>query len=103
MIRVSVFYPYTPGAKFDVTYYLQTHIPLLHKRLGSAMKGVTVDQGISGGAPGAPMTYIAIINILFDSLESFQAAFAPHAEEILGDVPNFTAIAPIFQISEVKL
>jgi uncharacterized protein (TIGR02118 family) len=103
MIRVNVFYPYTPGAKFDMAYYLQKHIPLVQKRLGSAVKGVTVDQGLSGGAPGAPMTYIAMAHLLFDSVEAFQAAFAAQAAEILGDIPNYTTIEPIFQISEVKL
>ncbi len=103
MIRVNVFYPYTPGAKFDMAYYLQKHIPMVQKKLGSAVKSVTVDQGFSGGAPGASMTYIAMAHIMFDSVESFQASFAAHATEINADIPNYTAIVPIFQISEVKL
>jgi len=103
MIRVNVFYPYTPGAKFDMAYYVNEHIPMVQKKLGSAVKGVTVDQGFSGGAPGAPMTYIAMGHILFDSLEAFKASFGAHAAEINADIPNYTAIVPIFQISEVKL
>jgi uncharacterized protein (TIGR02118 family) len=103
MVRVSVFYPYTPGVTFDMTYYLEKHIPMVQKKLGSAVKGVTVDQGSSGGAPGAPMTYIAMAHILFDSLEAFKASFGAHAAEINADIPKYTAIKPIFQISEVKL
>jgi len=39
----------------------------------------------------------------FDTVESFQAAFAPHAATIMADIPNYTAIQPVIQISEVKL
>jgi len=38
-----------------------------------------------------------------ESVEAFQAAFAPHAAEILGDIPNYTSIQPIIQFSEVKM
>jgi hypothetical protein len=34
-------------------------------------------------------------------LADFQGAFGPHAEEIMGDVPNFTNIEPMIQISEI--
>lgn len=103
MIKVSVFYPDRPGAKFDMAYYLQHHIPLALKFLGSAVKGVNVEQGISGVGPGAAMTYRASAQFLFNSVEEFQAAFEPHAVEIRADVPNYTDIEPILQISEVKL
>jgi uncharacterized protein (TIGR02118 family) len=103
MIKVSVFYPYTPGAKFDMGYYLQTHIPLVQKRLGTALKGVNVEQGVSGAGLGEPMTYIAIAHLGFESAETFRSAFGAHAAEIQGDIPNYTAITPIFQISDVKL
>jgi uncharacterized protein (TIGR02118 family) len=36
-----------------------------------------------------------------DSVEAFQGGFGPHAEEILGDIPNYTDLSPIVQISEV--
>ena len=36
-----------------------------------------------------------------ESLEVFQAGFGPHAKEIMGDIPNYTDIAPVIQISEV--
>jgi uncharacterized protein (TIGR02118 family) len=38
----------------------------------------------------------------FGSIGDFQAAFGPHAAEIMGDIPNYTSIEPIIQISEVK-
>ena len=33
--------------------------------------------------------------------KSFQAGFGPHAKEIMADIPNYTDIAPVMQISEV--
>jgi uncharacterized protein (TIGR02118 family) len=102
MIKVSVFYPWSAGAEFDMKYYLATHMPLVKTRLGAACKGISVDQGVAGGAPGAPPSFIAIGHILADSPEAFQSALAPHAKEIMGDIPNFTKIAPTIQISEIK-
>lgn len=39
----------------------------------------------------------------FDSVEAFQAAFAPHADAIFADVPKYTDIQPVIQISDVKI
>ena len=102
MIKVSVFYPWSERAEFDMKYYLATHMPMVEARLGSACKGINVEQGIAGGSPGAPPSFIAIGHILAESPEAFQAAITPHAKEIMGDIPNFTKIQPTIQISEVK-
>ncbi len=103
MIKVSVFYPNSTGCRFDMNYYLQKHMPMIRQKLGSAVNCVAVEQGLSGGTPGAPATYIAIGHLLFDSVEAFQAAFGPHSQAILADVPNYTNLQPIIQISEVKV
>ena len=102
MIKVSVFYPWSAGAEFDMKYYVSTHMPLVEARLGAACKGTQVDQGVAGGAPGAPPSYVAIGHVLAESPEDFQAAFTPHMKEIMGDIPNFTKIQPTIQISEIK-
>src|ERR1700677_2883732 len=78
MIKVSVFYPWSAGAEFDMKYYLASHMPLVKQRLGAACKGINVDQGVAGGAPGAPPSFIAIGHILADSPEAFQGAIGPH-------------------------
>jgi len=103
MIRVSVFYPNNPGSTFDMNYYLAKHIPLVQQRLGQALKGVTVDQGLSGGQPGSEAAYRAIGVLLLDSVEAFERAFASHAAEIMADIPRYTNTTPTLQISEVKL
>lgn len=101
MIKVSVMYPNTPGARFNHEYYRDKHMPMVKAKLGDACKFYTVDKGLAGGAPGAPATYVGMCHLHFESVQAFQGAFGPHAKEIMGDVPNYTDIAPVMQISEV--
>jgi uncharacterized protein (TIGR02118 family) len=103
MIKVSVFYPHQPGAKFDMAYYCDHHIPMVRRLLGSAVKNAAVEQGLSGGTPGAPPLYVALGHMYFDSVPAFVEAWTPHAAEILADIPTYTNLQPSIQISEVKL
>jgi len=45
MIKVSVMYPNTPGARFDHEYYRDKHMPLVKTRMGDSCKYYTVDKG----------------------------------------------------------
>lgn len=101
MIKVSVMYPNTAGARFDHDYYRDKHMPMLKEKMGDACKSYTIDKGLAGGAPGAPAPYIGMCHIFCDSVESFQAAFGPHAKAIMADVANYTDLKPVMQISEV--
>ena len=103
MIKVSVMYANQPGKTFDMDYYLRNHMPMVKARLGDACKGMSVDQGLGGASPGAQAAYSAMAHILFDSAEAFHAAFAQHAPEFMADIPNYTAIEPVIQVSEVKM
>ncbi len=101
MIKVSVMYPNQPGARFDHDYYRDRHMPLVQARMGEACKFYTVDRGLAGGAPGAPAPYVASCHIFCDSVQAFQAAFGPHAQDIMADIPHYTDLEPLIQISEV--
>lgn len=101
MIKVSVMYPNTAGARFDQNYYRDIHMPLVKERMGKACLFYTVDKGLSGSSPDSPAPYIAMCHIFSDSLDEFQAGFGPHADEILGDIPNYTDLSPVMQFSEV--
>jgi len=103
MIKVSVMYPNNEGSTFDMTYYCGTHIPLVRQKLGEALRGVAVEQGIGGAEPGSRAPYLALGHLLFDSVEAFQTSFGPHAQEFEGDIPNYTNTEPTIQISEVKM
>ena len=101
MIKVSVMYPDTPGARFDHAYYRDKHMPLVKARMGDGCLYYTVDKGLSGGAPGTPPTYVGMCHIFSESVETFQATFGPHSDEIMADIANYTDLAPVLQISEV--
>ena len=78
-------------------------MPMVQQKLGAPLKGMSVEHGLGGGQPGSPPTYLAMGHLLFDSVEAFQQAWGPHAEAIVGDVPNYTNTQPTIQVSEVKL
>jgi len=102
MIKVSVLYPNSAGARFDMAYYTSKHMPMVQKKVGTC-KGIAAEKGVAGGAPGSAPTYIAIGHLLFDSVEAFQSGFGPHAAEIMADIPNYTNTQPVIQISEITL
>jgi uncharacterized protein (TIGR02118 family) len=103
MIKVSVFYPSNDGARFDMDYYRDHHMPMVQARLGAACKGIAVEHGIAGATPGSQPQFIAMGHVYFDSLGEFQSGFGQHAKEFMADVPNYTNLQPVIQISEVVL
>jgi uncharacterized protein (TIGR02118 family) len=102
MITVNVLYRQTESIKFNMNYYLGTHIPLIKKLLGAALKGALVQQGIGGGPPGSLPEFAVMTVLSFDSMESFQAAFLPHAQAVMADLVNFTNEQPSLQFSDVR-
>ena len=101
MIRVSVMYPTTQGANFDMDYYVNKHMPMVAEKCGDALKGMSILEGLAGMTPGDPPTYVCVGTLQFESVEAFQGAFAPHAGDIMGDIPNYTSIMPQVQISKI--
>jgi len=101
MVKISVMYPNTPGARFDHAYYRDKHMPMVKARMGDSCQYYTIDKGLAGGTPGAPPTYIGMSHIYCESIEAFQAGFGPHARDIMGDIANYTDLSPVLQISEV--
>ena len=101
MIKVTVMYPNSPGARFDHAYYRDRHMPLVKARMGKSCSHYTVDRGLGGATPGAAAPYVAMCHIFCESVEAFQAGFGPHVAEILADIPKYTDLSPTIQISEV--
>jgi uncharacterized protein (TIGR02118 family) len=75
---------------------------MVQRLLGSTPKSVAVEEGIAGAIPGSPPTYLALGHHYFESVDAFVQAWGPQAQEIVGDVPNYTNCEPIIQISTVK-
>jgi len=61
-----------------------------------------VEQGLGGATPALLQAFSAMGHRYFDSVEAFQAAFGPHAGEIMRDIANYTNVQPTIQVSEVK-
>ena len=102
MTKVSILYPRAEGSTFDMDYYLTKHIPMCARLFGPALRKAEVDEGVGGGLPGSSSPFVAAVHLYFDSVDAFYAAFGPHAAEILGDVPKYTNIKPVTQISKVR-
>jgi uncharacterized protein (TIGR02118 family) len=105
MIKISILYPNKKGTRFDLQYYIDTHMPMSIGLLSahSGFRGVSVEHGLGGGAPGTAAAYVAMCHFQFDSDENFMAAFMPHASVLQGDMPNYTDIEPIIQINEILI
>ena len=101
MIKVTVTYPNTPGSRFNADYYLKVHMPMSTKLLGRALKSVTAEIGISGEAPGSSAPYAAIAGFTCESVDAFVQAFTPVADQLQNDIPNYTDIEPVIQISNL--
>ncbi len=104
MIKVTALYPNGEGKKFDIDYYCNKHMPMAKDAMGDLLKKVMVEQGIAGGEPDTAAQYIAIGHLFFDSIEDCQKAFEiTEKAGMVEDIPNYTNIEPVLQISEVKL
>ena len=102
MIKVSVYYPNDSGKKFDMDYYANKHIPLVHRLLDSGgLIRTEIEKGISDADPSAAPRFVAVGCLYFEAVEQVHAAFTTHGKEIMGDISNYTDIQPQFLISEV--
>ncbi len=101
MIKVTILYPNGDGKTFDMDYYSNKHMPMLESLFGDSLKKLEIDKGISGRTPSDPIPYLAIGYLYFDNLAAYQNSFGPNAEKIREDIPNYTNIQPVVQISEV--
>jgi len=98
---VSVLYKVDARGKFDLDYYMATHIPMLRRLWGPVgLSDVRVlkGTGIAGGG-AATFSYIALLD--FASMAAFEEAAQKHGAEILGDIVNFTDSSPTIQFNEV--
>nr|WP_298923540.1 EthD family reductase [uncultured Allomuricauda sp.] len=101
MVKVTILYPNGDGKTFDMDYYSNKHMPMVASLLGDSLKLSEIDKGIAGRTPDEAIPYLAIGYLYFDKLSAYQNSFGPNAEKIVGDIPNYTNIQPVVQISEI--
>lgn len=93
MFRYSVFYPGGDGDAFDHDYYRDVHIPLARQIWNPV--AVEIDKGVDG-------PYVAVAHFTFESHDALKTAMAGEGTaRIRADIPNYTAIAAIRQVSEI--
>ncbi|WP_394970536.1 EthD family reductase [uncultured Croceitalea sp.] len=101
MIKVAIFYENAEGKTFDMDYYSNKHMPMAASLFGDALKAMIIDKGMANGTPDLPVPYLAIGYFYFEDMDSFKNAMGPNSDQLKADVPNYTNILPMIQISEV--
>ncbi len=100
MITVTVMYPNTPGSKFDMDYFLGAHLDLVGKLWGGNLISARAVKGLGTPDPDTPAPYQVMAILEIESMEVLHQLAEEHGEEVRGDIPNFTDVAPTVQISE---
>ncbi len=101
MIRLTVLYPKTADSQFDLTYYLDKHIPLVKERLMPfGLVGVDMQEALTGGAGPLP-PYTMITGLAFSTTDELERGMGTHGAELPGDIPNFTDVQPLTQVCRV--
>ncbi len=94
MISVHILYPKTDDSTFDMDYYTSSHMPMLANALGDAC--TSWGASTTGGDNWAAVGWAHVT-----SQEAFDAAMAEHGAAIMGDVPNYTNVAPELVIGQI--
>lgn len=102
VVSAVVLYPNEEGKKFDMDYYLATHMPLVAKHWGpmglKSWEIVKFDAGLGGSAPAQSVQAL----LYWESVDSIRKALDSDATKVVfGDVPNFTDISPSFMMGNI--
>lgn len=99
-LSLQVIYPADDGSKFDMDYYLGTHMPLVGQHMGAHIEQVLLTKGLAGGAPGAPAPFHAVATMTFADQSALDAALSK-AQPVIADIANFTDSKPEMMVGEV--
>lgn len=101
MYLANVMYPNSESAKFDFDYFRTTHLQMVKESFEPfGLIKLHVQRGISGGGE-FPAPYICIVNLFFESAEGYDKALSKYGQKLGADIPNFSNVKPIRQISEI--
>lgn len=102
MIRIAAAYPRQEGKSFDMEYYLHTQLPMVWKKFSPyGLRKIEVDQGIERPGGGSS-PFFAIGYLYFDSLADFQECYAKAGQEVVGNISNYSQVAPLIQVGQVE-
>lgn len=96
-MSLNVLYPNHAGARFDLRYYRDTHIPMAMKVMKA--DSVMLIEGVPAGDTPAP--YVMIAHFQFASPEALKAGREnPRMAELRADIPKFTDIKPTVMVGK---
>ena len=96
-MSLNVIYPNHAGARFDLSYYRDKHIPLAMQVMKA--DSVMLIEGVPIGDTPAP--YVMIAHFQFASPEALKAAREhPRMAEVRADIPKFTDIKPTVMLGK---
>lgn len=94
--HATVLYPNDDDIKFDMDYYLKTHMPLVGEKFTPHGLKKWAVLHYQPGPDGAKPAYLVGCELVFDAPEQLGAAFGSEdAKPVLGDIPNFTNKNPV--------
>lgn len=100
MIKLTVLYKKSEGTTFDVDHYLDVHVPMFMDRMQEHCTKAIVDVPTE---PDSPFHVMSQVYTTVNSGAEFDAAYAVHAKELMGDLPNYTNAEMIIQYGEERI
>ena len=102
MIRLSALYRKSTGSHFDEDYYLGRHIPLAKETLAEyGLIRIEADIYQDTEYLGERQ-YFAMTSAYFPDMSCLERMHSDRVEGKLGsDVPKYTNIIPVLQVSEI--
>ncbi|KAK5123308.1 hypothetical protein LTR85_002738 [Meristemomyces frigidus] len=96
MATVTVLYP--KGCKFDMDYYMSTHMPLVQKNW--SQYGLKSWKVVNFGKEAE---YCVQATLEFGSMDDFKkAGGSSEAGEVMGDIKNFCDAQPLLLSGDVQ-
>src|SRR4029453_19215564 len=100
MIKVMFLYRNTDGSRFDMDYYLNTHLKLSKEVFAGVLRGISLERGLSSIEPGSKPPFHVTASLLFDSVEDFYSAMMPRLDDLKADAAKYTNAETLIQIGQ---
>ena len=102
MIRIAAVYPRAEGKKFDLDYYLHTHLPLVWQKFGPyGLRKMEVDKPLESPGGGAS-PFFAVGYLYFDTLADFQKCYAKAGAQVVANISIYTDVVPLIQVGQLE-
>ena len=102
-IHTTVIYPNEDDVKFDMNYYLSTHMPLVQTNFGKHGLKKWEIVHYQPGPDGAKPKFLVGATLVWDTPEQMSAALSSpdDAGPVMADIKNFTNVTPIIMAGPV--